>query len=158
MHLLLRQMLPTCRGLCLMLVSLTLEPFQDLRFASNFSYFRVKPEKPSLYKAESRHLLHICSFCSPEFQSSCHAVSFPFFVFYAKKFVGLSCHFRRQEDGKKSFVITLLMLCLVMVLFLLQSMLQPWVLGWFCLLSWTLQPFFSSSGALKRKMSSTVSS
>lgn len=145
-------------GPCLVLVSLTWEPFQDLRSASNFSYFRGEPEKPSLCKAESRHLLHMCSFCLPEFQSFSHAVSYPSFGFYAKKFVGFSCHFRRQEDGKKAFGIILVMLCLVMVLFLLQSMLQPWVLGWFCLLSWALQPFFSSSGALKRKMNSTISS
>lgn len=78
--------------------------FSGFMFCFKFLLFQWWPWKTIILEGESRHLLHICSSCSSDLWSSSHVVSYPCFVFFAKKFVVLSCHFRRQRDSEKSAV------------------------------------------------------
>lgn len=78
--------------------------FVGFMFCFKFLLFQWWPWKTIILEAESRQLLHICSSCSCDLWSSSHVVRYPCFVFLARKFVVLSCHFRRQRGSEKSAV------------------------------------------------------
>lgn len=94
----------------LMFESLTQGPSLDLCSASSFCYFSGDPEKLSFYKqrADTCSTSVLLFICLLKLFPCCY--SYPSFVFLAKKFVVLSCHFRRQKDSEKSPVTSKVML------------------------------------------------
>lgn len=84
------------------------EPSQDLLWVSVISV--VTPKSQHFISREQAPVLHLflLFICLPKLFSCCY--SYLSFVFLARKFVVLSCYFRRQKNSKKSSVASKVML------------------------------------------------